>query len=93
MRKKVSHWKVLGGGVGSIVVRSLWPGGDKGETVLRLPLRQFFGFVKFCFCCLAGLWLPFVTGVVLCCVVVAVSVVFCVVLLCVVVVVVVLCCC
>ena len=67
--------------------------GGKPSTELRLPLRLFFGFVKFCFCCLAGLWLLFVTGVVLCCVVVAVSVVFCVVLLCVVVVVVVLCCC
>ena len=62
-------------------VGSLWAGSNKGETELRLPLRLFFGFVKFCFCCLAGLWLPFVTGVVLCCVVVAVSVVFCVVLL------------
>ena len=72
---------------------SLGAGSDKGETELRLPLRLFFGFAKFCFCCLAGLWLPLVTGVLLCCVVVAASVVFCVVLLCVVVVVVVLCCC
>ena len=68
---------------------SLGAGSDKGETELRLPLRLFFGFVKFCFCCLAGLWLLFVTGVVLRCVVIAVSVVW----LCVVVVVVVLCCC
>ena len=63
------------------MVRSLGAGGDKGETELRLPLRLCFGFVKFCFCCLAGLCLPFVTGAVLCCVVLAV---FCCVLCCVV---------
>ena len=68
------------------MVGQLGPGSNKGETELRLPLRLFFGFAKFCFCCLADLWLLFVTGVVLCCVVlccvvVAVSVVFCVVLL------------
>ena len=56
-------------GAGDCGGRPLWAGSDKGKTELRLPLRQFFGFVKFCFCCLAGLWLPFVTGVVLCCVV------------------------
>ena len=62
---------------------SLGAGSDKGETELRLPLRLFFGFVKFCFCCLAGLWLPFVTGAVLPFVVVAVfcCVLYCVVLL------------
>ena len=60
----------------TIVVGSLGAGSDKGETGLRLPPRLFFGFVKFCFCFLAGLWLHFVTGVVLCCVVLCVSVVF-----------------
>ena len=105
MRKKASCWKVRGGGEDAPGKGGpqngycqLWAGGDKGETGLRLPLRLFFGFVKFCFCCLAGLWLLFVTGVVLCCVVLCRGCCFCCVLCCVVAAVVVLlllllCCC
>ena len=58
------------------MVRSLGAGSDKGETELRLPLRLFFGFVKFCFCCLAGLWLPFVVDALSSCVVFVFRIVF-----------------
>ena len=59
MRKKASSCKVLGGVVPNPVT-SLGAGGDKGETELRLPLRLFLGFVKFCSCCLAGLCLSLI---------------------------------
>ena len=38
---------------------SLGAGSDKGETEARLPLRLFFGFVKFCFGCLVDFLSPF----------------------------------
>ena len=50
------------GGVEAIVVGSLGAGSDKGETELRLPLRLFFGFVKFCFCFLAGVVVVLLAG-------------------------------
>ena len=52
------------GGVHPIVVRQLWPGSDKGETELRLPLRLLFGL---CRLYIVLLWLSCKSLVAFCC--------------------------